>query len=75
MFTRSFLALTVLPMLLIGLADAQKPQVDRVARLFEELTNALGPTGFEGPVREILVRELEAAGVEVPFLGADHYRR
>lgn len=27
-------------------------------KLLEELTNAFGPTGFEGPVREILRREL-----------------
>jgi endoglucanase len=31
----------------------------------EELTGAPGPSGFEGPVREILTREFRAAGVEV----------
>ena len=30
----------------------------QVQRLLEELTNAYGPTGFEGPVRSILQREL-----------------
>jgi putative aminopeptidase FrvX len=30
----------------------------RVQHLLEELTNAYGPTGFEGPVREIMRREL-----------------
>jgi putative aminopeptidase FrvX len=38
---------------------------DRTARLLEELSNAPGPSGFEGPVREILARELRAAGLEV----------
>jgi endoglucanase len=31
----------------------------------EELTNAHGPSGFEGPVREIFVREMRAAGAEI----------
>jgi endoglucanase len=31
----------------------------------EELTNAFAPSGFEGPVREIMKRELQAAGAEV----------
>jgi putative aminopeptidase FrvX len=44
---------------------AQAEQKDRVARLLEELTNASGPSGFEGPVRDILARELRAAGIEV----------
>ena len=30
----------------------------RIQRLLEDLTNAYGPTGFEGPVREIMRREL-----------------
>ena len=32
--------------------------VPQVQRLLEELTNAYGPTGFEGPVRSILQQEL-----------------
>ena len=28
-------------------------------RILERLSNALGPTGFEGPVREIVREELE----------------
>ncbi|MBM3945519.1 MAG: M42 family metallopeptidase, partial [SAR202 cluster bacterium] len=32
--------------------------MDRVERLLEELSNAHGPTGFEGPVRAIMRREL-----------------
>ena len=50
-----------------AIARAQKP--DRVIRLFEELTNAHGPSGFEGPVREILVREFKAVGLEISMDG------
>ena len=32
--------------------------MDDVERLLEEITNASGPTGFEGPVRSIMQREL-----------------
>ena len=42
----------------------QTPQSDRVFRLLEELSNAPGPSGFEGPVREIMVREMHALGLE-----------
>ncbi|HLM98513.1 MAG TPA: M20/M25/M40 family metallo-hydrolase [Bryobacteraceae bacterium] len=38
---------------------------DRVERLLEELSNASGPSGFEGPVREIVARELRGQGLEV----------
>ncbi len=40
-------------------------QSDPVIRLFEELTNADAPTGYEGPVREILVREFRSQGLGV----------
>jgi len=45
---------------------------DDVERLLEELTNAPGPTGFEGPVRAIVRRELTplAATVETDGLGS-----
>ena len=33
--------------------------MDRIKDLLEELTNAYGPSGFEGPVRNIVQRELE----------------
>ncbi len=41
-------------------------------KLIEELTNAYGPTGFEGPVRDILKRELVpiADGVETDGIGS-----
>jgi endoglucanase len=40
-------------------------QRDRVTKLLEELSNAPGPSGYEGPVREIITREFKAAGLEV----------
>ena len=45
--------------------DSFAQQKDRVARLMEELTNAPAPSGFEGPVRDIVKRELRSAGAEV----------
>ncbi len=48
-------------------ARSQEP--DRVVRLLEELTNAPGPSGFEAPVREIVERELRAAGAEISHDG------
>lgn len=51
----------------VGMAPPQ--DLDRTARLMEELTNAPGPPGFEGPVRDIVVRELEALGIPVEYDG------
>ncbi|HXX22414.1 MAG TPA: hypothetical protein VEO19_04620 [Terriglobia bacterium] len=52
--------------LLIGPAVSGQVQPgDRVERLLQELSNAPGPSGFEGPVREILERELRAAGLKI----------
>ncbi len=48
---------------LIWPASAQKS--DRVTQLLEELSNAPAPSGYEGPVRDILRREFQAAGLEV----------
>ena len=42
----------------------QTAQGDRVSRLLEELSNASGPSGFEGPVREIIVRGLHALALK-----------
>lgn len=39
-------------------AQKQESRLDPVERLLEELTNAHGPSGFEGPVRQIVRREL-----------------
>ena len=44
-------------------------QLDRTARLMEELTNAPGPSGFEGPVREIVVRELGELNAAIEYDG------
>jgi endoglucanase len=44
---------------------AQVQGGDRMARLLEQLSNAPGPSGFEGPVRELVARELRAAGLLV----------
>ncbi len=44
---------------------AQAEKTDQVARLLEELSNAPAPSGFEGPVRDILIRQFRSAGAEV----------
>jgi endoglucanase len=38
---------------------------DQVEKLLEELSNAPAPSGYEGPVRDIMTREFHAAGLEV----------
>ena len=58
------LAFFCLPLLVESPLLGQSPQGDRVPRLLEELSNASGPSGFEGPVREIMVGELHALGIE-----------
>jgi putative aminopeptidase FrvX len=40
-------------------------QGDRVVKLLQELSNAPAPSGYEDPVRKILRREFQAAGLEV----------
>jgi len=45
-------------------ADAQSSKDERTIRLLEELTNSDGPTGFEGPVRDIVRREFSSIGLE-----------
>jgi putative aminopeptidase FrvX len=44
---------------------AQAQQKDPVIRLMKELTSADGPSGFEGPVRTIFVREMRDLGAQV----------
>jgi endoglucanase len=48
------------------------PNTTEIDRLLEELTTAPGPTGFEGPVREIVRRELSpiATSIETDALGS-----
>jgi putative aminopeptidase FrvX len=50
---------------LCAAAQGEAPPTDRVTRLLEELSNAAGPSGFEAPVRAIVVREFRASGLEV----------
>ncbi len=53
-------------LLLFALASAASAQQgDRVLKLLEELSNAPAPSGYEGPVRDILRREFQAAGLQV----------
>lgn len=53
-------------LLLFALAvPTHAQQADPVMNLLEELSNAPAPSGFEGPVRDILRREFKAAGLEV----------
>ena len=51
-------------MFLAATLVAQSVHGDRIERLLEELSNAPAPSGFEGPVREIVTRELRAEGLE-----------
>lgn len=44
---------------------AQQDELDAVELLLEELTNAHGPTGYEGPVRAIMRREFEPLADEL----------
>ena len=43
----------------------QSGETDRVARLLEQLSNAPGPSGFEGSVRDILTRQFRSTGLAV----------
>lgn len=52
--------------LFFSLAVPAPPQPpDRVVTLLEQLSNAPAPSGFEEPVRDILKREFQAAGLEI----------
>jgi putative aminopeptidase FrvX len=53
----------------VGLLAQGGHKEDRVVRLMEEYTNAPGPSGYEGPVRELVVRDLRSAGAEVSIDG------
>jgi endoglucanase len=52
--------------------SAAPRELDRVERLLQELTNAHGPSGFEGPVRAIVRREMAplATRLETDGLGS-----
>ena len=49
----------VLALVMAWPAWAQTDELDAVEQLLAELTNAHGPSGFEGPVRKIVRREFE----------------
>jgi endoglucanase len=57
---------------LLTLSAAIHSHADSTADLLEELTNAHGPSGFEGPVRKIVQREMAplADRVEIDGLGS-----
>ncbi len=58
--------LCLLPFLMLSLAaTAQTGPDDRVVHLMQELTDAPSPSGDEGPVRAILMREFSALGASV----------
>ncbi len=61
------LVVPICAVVMVAMAPAQ--DLDRTARLLEELTNAPGPPGFEGPVREIVVREFEQLGAAIEYDG------
>lgn len=61
------LVVMICAVVVVAMAPAQ--DLDRTARLLEELTNAPGPPGFEGPVREIVVREFEELGAAIEYDG------
>lgn len=55
-------------LLAMGL-PALAQQGDRIEKLLQELSNAPAPSGFEGPVRDILKREFQAAGLAISYDG------
>ena len=57
---------------LLSLTLTTATHADATDKLLEELTNAHGPSGFEGPVREIVQREMKplADRIEVDGLGS-----
>ena len=59
-------------LLLLAPCPGAPRELDRVEKLLEELTNAPGPSGFEGPVRAIVRREMTplATSIETDGLGS-----
>ncbi len=53
----------------LGLLAQGGANEDRVVRLMEEYTNAPAPTGDEGAVRKLVVRDLQSFGAEVSIDG------
>ncbi|HZQ53023.1 MAG TPA: M42 family metallopeptidase [Bryobacteraceae bacterium] len=67
MLRRSISAFALL--LFAAALPAGAQQGDRVEKLLAELSNAPAPSGFEGPVRDILKREFQTAGLEISYDG------
>ena len=65
---RRILAVFVL-FVLTAPVPAAAQELDATAHLMRELTEAPGPSGFEGPVREIVVREYESLGADIEYDG------
>jgi putative aminopeptidase FrvX len=63
---------TRLSLFLLGLCLSATSHADATSKLLEELSNAHGPSGFEGPVRDIVRREMAplADRVEIDGLGS-----
>jgi len=53
----------------LGLVAQQGPKEDPVVRLMEEYTNAPAPSGDEGAVRDLVVRDLRSVGAEISVDG------
>jgi putative aminopeptidase FrvX len=64
---RKHVAVTIIGVALLAAPalHAQAQGSDYVTRMLAELSNAPAPSGFEGPVRQILRREFDAEGLEV----------
>jgi endoglucanase len=58
----------VLPLIFLLLAGLSQAQ-DRAASLLESLSNAAGPSGFEEPVRKIMVQEMKPYASSIAFDG------
>jgi endoglucanase len=71
MYLRNLLAAVVITSCSLGNAQAAD-SLDAAARLLEELSNAHGPSGFEGPVRVIMRREFKplADRIETDGMGS-----
>ena len=53
----------------VGVARAGAQELDATARLMRDLTEAPGPSGFEDPVRNIVVDAYEALGAAIEYDG------
>jgi endoglucanase len=54
---------------LLAIAAAISPAQDRTASLLERLSNAAGPSGFEEPIRKIMVEEMKPFAASIAYDG------